>query len=76
MADQEETYIGTVIWFNNTFGFISWDKAGKPQKDLFVHFSGINSQGYRSVKKGEKVSFTLGTNNRGQLIATNVTVVL
>jgi CspA family cold shock protein len=74
---MEETYVGSIIWFDNRsgYGFIEWQKSGQAQKDLFVHFSDINCEGYKTVKKGEKVSFGLGLNNRGQPKATNVTVV-
>lgn len=74
---MEATYVGSVIWFDNRsgYGFIEWQKAGQAQKDLFVHFSDINCEGYKTIKKGESVSFSLGLNNRGQPKAINVTVI-
>src|SRR5436305_13683788 len=47
---------GTVKWFNDEkgFGFIAADEGGR---DLFVHHSNINSDGYRSLAEGVKVSF-------------------
>jgi CspA family cold shock protein len=47
---------GTVKWFNDEkgFGFIASDDGGR---DLFVHHSNINSDGYRSLAEGAKVSF-------------------
>jgi CspA family cold shock protein len=47
---------GTVKWFNDEkgFGFIASDDGGR---DLFVHHSSINSDGYRSLSEGTKVSF-------------------
>jgi CspA family cold shock protein len=47
---------GTVKWFNDEkgFGFIASDDGGR---DLFVHHSNINSDGYRSLAEGVKVSF-------------------
>jgi CspA family cold shock protein len=47
---------GTVKWFNDEkgFGFIASDDGGR---DLFVHHSSINSDGYRSLAEGSKVSF-------------------
>lgn len=68
---MSEVYFGMVDWFDGNFGFIT--REG--QSDLFVHYTGINGSGFRLLKKGQKVSFELGTNNRGQPIATNVVVI-
>ena len=71
MSDQR--YSGTVIWFDNKsgYGFI----AREGEKDLFVHFSDINCEGFKTVKKGQAVTFGLGTNNKGQPKATEVVIV-
>ena len=47
---------GTVKWFNDDkgFGFITPDEGGK---DLFVHHSAINSDGFRTLAEGARVSF-------------------
>lgn len=66
--------VGKVIWFNREgFGFIAWaDAAGTPQKDMFVHYSGIEQEGFRTLKKDDEVTFDVGTNNRGEPIAVAV----
>ncbi len=63
---------GTVKWFNDDkgFGFITPDEGGK---DLFVHFSGISSDGFRSLQEGARVSFDSESGDKGPK-AVNVTV--
>ncbi|MFQ5614071.1 MAG: cold-shock protein [Anaerolineae bacterium] len=60
MAERET---GTVKWFNNTkgYGFIARD-AGQ---DIFVHYSGIRGQGYRSLEEGQRVEFTATEGPKG-----------
>ncbi|HHV13583.1 MAG TPA: cold-shock protein [Clostridiales bacterium] len=63
---------GTVKWFNaqKGFGFITNDNGGE---DVFVHFSGIASSGFKTLEEGQKVSFDLEKGQRG-MQAVNVTV--
>jgi CspA family cold shock protein len=60
VADRE---IGTVKWFNNTkgYGFISRDDGD----DVFVHFSSIRAEGYRSLEEGQRVEFTVVAGDKG-----------
>jgi CspA family cold shock protein len=55
---------GTVKWFNadKGFGFIQPDEGGE---DLFVHFSAIQSQGYKTLDEGQKVTFEVGQGQKG-----------
>ena len=65
MIDKE--YSGEVIWFcpKKGYGFLEWEKDGTRQKDLFVHFSDIECEGFKTLYKGQKVSFKLGVNKHG-----------
>ncbi|MEK7368243.1 MAG: cold-shock protein [Planctomycetes bacterium RIFCSPLOWO2_12_FULL_50_35] len=56
---------GTVKWFNDTkgFGFIAPDDGGK---DVFVHQSTIEAQGFRSLSEGDKVKFEVIEDTKGR----------
>jgi CspA family cold shock protein len=58
-----DTLDGTVVWFNNAkgFGFIGHD--GGP--DVFVHYSSIQSDGYKTLKEGDKVRFSIVQGDKG-----------
>lgn len=73
---MSEVYYGEVIWFDpkRGFGFIEWSKDGVKQKDLFVHFSDISCEGFKTLYKSQKVSFGLGTNVRGDPKAVNIEI--
>ena len=60
---------GTVKWFNNQkgYGFIS-DEQGK---DVFVHYSGLNMDGFKSLEEGAQVEFEVVNGAKGPQ-ATNV----
>lgn len=63
---------GTVKWFNaeKGYGFISREDGD----DIFVHYSEIQGNGYKSLEEGQKVEFEV-TQGRKGLQASNVTVV-
>jgi cold shock protein len=68
MSDRVQ---GTVKWFNATkgYGFIS--REG--DEDVFVHYSAIQSDGYRSLEEGQQVEFTVEQGSKG-LQAADVTL--
>jgi len=63
---------GTVKWFSNQkgYGFIKPDDS---EKDVFVHFSAIEMEGYKSLREGMVVEFELTNGEKGEH-ATNVKV--
>ncbi len=60
MADR---ITGTVKWFNASkgYGFIAHDGG----KDVFVHFSAIQGEGYRNLNEGEQVEFSIEDSPKG-----------
>ena len=60
MAERET---GTVKWFNaeKGYGFITRDSGG----DIFVHYSAIKGDGFRSLDEGQRVEFTAGEGRKG-----------
>ena len=66
---MSERLAGTVKWFNNSkgYGFISRDGG----EDVFVHYSAIQTEGFRTLEEGQRVEFTVERGPKG-LQATNV----
>jgi len=62
---------GTVKWFNDAkgFGLITPENGGK---DLFVHHTNIQGEGFKSLSEGQQVSFNIGNGPKGEF-ATEVT---
>jgi len=60
VAERES---GTVKWFNTTkgYGFIERDQG----EDIFVHYSAIRGEGYRSLTEGQRVEFTVVQGDKG-----------
>ncbi|WP_177445860.1 cold shock domain-containing protein [Pseudomonas sp. ICMP 460] len=48
---------GKVKWFNNAKGYGFINAEGKPDEDLFAHYSAITMDGYKTLKAGQVVSF-------------------
>ncbi len=59
---------GTVKWFNDSkgFGFITPDGGGE---DLFAHFSEIKTNGFKSLKENQRVTFEVTTGPKGKQAA-------
>ena len=59
---------GTVKWFNDSkgFGFITPEAGGE---DLFAHFSAIQSQGFKSLQEGQRVTFDVTKGPKGDQAA-------
>ncbi len=58
---------GTVKWFNDAkgFGFIT----GESGEDVFVHFSEVQGEGYRSLAEGQRVEFDIADSPKGKRAA-------
>lgn len=71
-------YYGEVIWFSSSkgFGFIQWSVENQAQRDLFVHWSDIEAKGFKTLFKGQKVSFNLGKNHNGDPKAIKIEIIL
>ena len=65
---------GTVKWFDSQkgFGFITNEQSGK---DIFVHYSGIASNGFKTLEEGQQVSFDTTQGPRGEQ-AVNVNYIM
>jgi CspA family cold shock protein len=61
---MSEHQVGTVKWFNSEkgFGFITPNSG---EKDVFVHFSAITTEGYKSLQENQQVEFTVTAGPKG-----------
>jgi len=68
---MSERIVGTVKWFNGSkgYGFIARENG----PDVFVHYSAIQSEGFRNLEEGQKVEFEVEQGNKGPQ-ASNVTI--
>ena len=68
---MSERVVGTVKWFNGDKGYGFLAREGGP--DVFVHYSAIESEGFRNLQEGQKVEFTIEQGPKG-LQAANVVI--
>jgi CspA family cold shock protein len=75
MRERMET--GTVKWFKDSrgFGFIVPDRPRPDGRDVFTHYSGINMEGHRTLRQGQRVRFEVGLSPDRRPMALNVTVI-
>ncbi|HEX2979517.1 MAG TPA: cold shock domain-containing protein [Anaerolineaceae bacterium] len=69
---MSERVTGVVKWFNTSKGYGFIQRQGEP--DIFVHYSAIQSEGFRNLEEGQRVEFTIEKGPKG-LQAANVRVV-
>jgi len=71
VAQLEEVFLGTVKWFNNQkgYGFICREEDA----DVFVHYSAIQMEGFRTLREGDAVTYQLCDGDKGPH-AVNVTI--
>ncbi|HXF64535.1 MAG TPA: cold shock domain-containing protein [Caldilineaceae bacterium] len=64
---SEQRVIGTVKWFNDQkgYGFLAYEGG----KDVFVHHSAIEAAGFRSLREGDRVEFTITQSPKGPAAA-------
>ena len=62
---MSERYIGTVKWFNATKGYGFIGRDDNQGEDVFVHFSAIQTDGYRKLEADQKVEFSIDNGPKG-----------
>jgi CspA family cold shock protein len=72
VVSMSERIIGTVKWFNNSkgYGFLSQEEGD----DVFVHYSAIQGEGFKTLEEGQQVEFSIEDGPKG-LQASNVVAV-
>lgn len=66
-ANKDTIYYGEVLWFDGKrgYGFAQWEIDNVKQKDIFIHFSDLNMEGFKTIYKGQKIQFQIGANKHG-----------
>lgn len=69
---EGKRFTGNVVWFNSKRG-IGFIKPDDQDKDLFVHYSNIQMEGFKTLSAGQRVEFKIGSNEKGPM-AVEVTI--
>ncbi len=65
---------GTVKWFNESKGYGFIEQPDEAEDDVFVHFSAIQMDGFKTLAEGQEVEFEVETGDKGPRAANVVTV--
>ncbi len=71
--EEVKKHLGKVVWFTKNFGFIKPNQTS--ERDIFVYYSDIVCEGFKTLKKDQIVEYSIGANKRGQPIAVDVVVI-
>lgn len=69
---ESEKFVGSVVWFDAKLGYGFLTRPN--EEDIFIHWSDIQTEGFKTLKKGQQVVFSIGLNKRKQPKATFVEV--
>jgi CspA family cold shock protein len=72
VAQVQERECGAVKWFSSTKGYGFIERAGA--SDIFVHYSAIEAEGYKTLDEGDSVEFTVAMGKNGKPQAENVRI--
>ena len=75
---ENKTHTGKIVWFSpkKGYGFIEWYLDNVKQKDIFIHFSDILMEGFKTINADQKVSFEIGINKNNDPKAINVMLLI
>lgn len=62
---MSDRFLGEVKWFSNERGYGFLIREGTEDEEYFVHFTSIDMEGFKTLKAGQKVSFTLEEEEKG-----------
>lgn len=74
MEASNQVFYGTVIWFSGKSGY-GFVQQTNGQPDIFVHYSDIACEGFKTLQKDQKVSYEIGLNKHGKPKAVNVKII-
>jgi len=63
--EETRMTVGTVKWFNNAKGYGFATPEDNADQDVFIHFSSIEMDGYRTLREGQRISFDIEQGEKG-----------